>query len=150
MTVICLLIYNNVVGVAEGHAPRLPDRFHAAVSIQGTLEFLQNLQRRHRQEPTAELGDNIDVVFVFRAAGRNGGVDRHRTLRVEVLDLVVERRGTFEVLSHRLVAVGRLHMKRRRKLEDEGDLCQQAVQMVAERVNPGMLYADIHFCSPGR
>ena len=44
----------------------------------------------HATKAEVELGDNLQIVFVVVSADRDGGIDGHRTLRIELEDAVMK------------------------------------------------------------
>ena len=109
------------VGVVKRDATRLAHHFLHGVIRKSSFEFEQDGQRIHGPETTAELRDDIEVVLVVSPAVRDCRVDRHRTLRIEMLNLTLKPGVRFQMLANGPIATSRLPMERGRKLSAKGD-----------------------------
>ncbi|EGD60590.1 hypothetical protein Y88_2880 [Novosphingobium nitrogenifigens DSM 19370] len=124
----------HIVCVVKGYAPCLTNHFTDRVILQRTLQLLKDRQGIHCPEAAAQLRNNVDVIFVIGAARGNSSVDRHRALRIEMLDLTIESGICLQILPHRLVAAYRLAVERRRKLSAQSDFGENPVDGIVERV----------------
>ena len=101
----------HFVGVKQGDAARLPQHPLNRIVGEGGFELGQDFKWRHTTKAAAELRDDVEIVFVVGASRRDRGVDRHGTLRIEVLDLVEEGGSGLEMAPHCFIARLRLVMQ---------------------------------------
>jgi len=80
------------------------------------------------------LRDNVEIIFIVRAPIGNRGIDRHRALRIKVLDLIFECRIGLQMRTHCGVATPSVSVKRRGQLRAERDFRQDPVERIIERV----------------
>jgi hypothetical protein len=140
----------HLVGVIERDAPRLTAHPLNRVIRQGGFEGFKDLQRLHGAELAAQLRDDVKIVLIVGATVGDRGVDRYRPLRVEIFDLVVEGGRRFQVLANRLVPAFGLVMERRRKLNAQSDLREDAIQRIVKRANAREGELRVQSGSPSR
>jgi hypothetical protein len=127
-------VHVHAVGVAQRHAAGLTSDFRDRVVLERHPEEVQHLIRRdtHAQQ---QFHHHVEVVFLVGTPRGDGGVDRHRTLRVISRDHLGERAARpVDVIPDRRVATICLCVKPRGQLDPDGDVGEQPIQRIGKRV----------------
>src|SRR5690606_10675513 len=106
----------------------------------------EDSKRVHLAKPAAELRDDIEIIFIVGTSIGNRGIDRHRALRIEMLDLILECGIGLQMCAYRGVAAAGLAVKRRGQLRAERNLCQNSIERIIERVAALRREWRVHFC----